>query len=141
MNQRTFTPLQMTLLILSIVFFSVVLTIAYTGNGPTCFAFLKYIPGEDKTGHVVLLCALSLSISWALSLRGIHLRKVKFHAGILAVLAFITIEEFLQILSPNRTFDFLDLASNYVGILIAWLVLSLYERKHSQRVDPTGSGG
>ena len=99
------------------VFFGVVFTIAYTGNGHVYAGFLKHVPGGDKTGHVVLLCILAFASSWFGSFRFFRVGRVIF-----AVFVFITIEEFLQILSPNRTFDLLDLACNYVGITLAYLI-------------------
>lgn len=120
-------------LIATVVFLGLVFAIAYTGNGPYYFAFLKYIPGADKTGHVVLLGILSIAISWVLRFKGIRVRKVKIHYGVISVFIFITIEEFCQILSPYRSFDLVDLSCNYLGILIAWAGISFFEREPGLR--------
>ena len=116
----------------TLLLFGLILTIAYTGNGPACFAFLNYIPGHDKTGHVALLFLLTSAISWALLLRGIRMQRLKIYYGVCAVFLFITAEEFIQIFSPHRTFDLLDLSCNYLGILVAWAGLSLYEKRKTR---------
>jgi polysaccharide biosynthesis protein VpsQ len=42
--------------------------------------------------------------------------------GCLIIAVAMTIEEFSQIWIPNRTFDLMDLAANYLGISIAgWI--------------------
>ena len=125
-------------LLATLLFFGAVFLIAYTGRGDKYFDFLKYIPGGDKTGHLVLLAALSFIISWLLSFRGARFKKVKVHYGILLVAAFITIEEFVQIFSPYRTSDVLDLLCNYLGILIAFLGISFHERRKVGQPDTGG---
>ena len=108
---------------LVVLFFAAVFAIAYTGNGPTYFAFLKYVPGGDKTGHTLLMCFLAIVLSWLLSFRGLYFKKVRIYYGVLSVFVFITIEEFLQLLSPNRNFDLIDLAANYLGIVLAFAII------------------
>lgn len=133
MKRRETIFLRMVVLIATVVFFGLVFTIAYTGNGPVCFAFLKHVPGGDKTGHVVLLAILSISISWVLGFKGIRARNIRIHYGIISVFIFITIEEFCQILSPCRSFDLADLSCNYLGIFMAWTGISMVERRARTR--------
>ena len=106
--------------------------IAYTGNGPTYFAFLKYIPGGDKTGHTVLMCVLSVVLSWLFAFRRLRFNRLRIPYGIFGVFVFITAEEFLQLLSPNRSFDLIDLTANYLGIALAFAIIHAIERFNSK---------
>lgn len=112
-----------------------VLLIAYTGKGAVYFGFLKYIPGGDKTGHVVLLGLLTLSVSWLLSYRGIMVKRIKIYYGMVFVAVFITMEEIAQMFSPFRSLDMLDLLCNYVGIFSAGLWMSWCENKNNMPTD------
>jgi len=112
------------------LFFGAIFTIAYTGNGSTCFSFLRYIPGGDKTGHVILMCILSIILTWISSFRSLKIRTYQIYYGTLTVFVFITAEEFLQRLSPYRTFDLLDLSCNYIGLVLASIILRLYTKRH-----------
>jgi len=121
---------------LTILFFTAVFVVAYTGNGPTYFAFLKYIPSGDKTGHTVLMCVLSFVLSWLFAFRRLRFKWLRIPYGILGVFAFITVEEFLQILSPNRSFDLIDLTANYLGIALAFAIIHGVEKFCGGKVGP-----
>lgn len=121
--------------LITILFFGAIFTVAYTGNGNVCFSFLKYIPGGDKTGHVILLCVLAVILTWISSFRSFEICKVRIYYGIFSVFIFITIEEFLQILSPHRSYDLIDLACNYTGVILASIIMRLYKNPN-QRLEP-----
>lgn len=124
----------------TLLFFATVFFIAYTGRGNTYFAFLKHIPGGDKTGHLTLLAILAFALSWVLAHRFFSWASIRIYWGVLAVIIFITVEEFVQILSPYRTFDWIDLSCNYIGIGIAHLVILQCERfKNNQRAGEASS--
>lgn len=114
---------------LTVLFFTIVFFIAYTGKGPIYFAFLRYVPGGDKTGHTLLMCFLAVVLSWLLAFRRLRLnQQLRIPYGILGVFAFITIEEFVQMLSPNRDFELADLAANYLGLVLAYAAIGRIER-------------
>ena len=98
------------------VIFMVILISAYTGFLPV--QFLGQLPGYDKIGHVVLY---AIAVYFGHSLMGDRVwlgQKLPiFPIGF--GLATIT-EEFLQKLSPHRTFSRLDLTCSLTGILIGW---------------------
>jgi len=123
MKERLTNFVKFTIGSLTVLLFAAILVIAYTGNGSTYFAFLKYVPGGDKTGHALLMCVLSVVLSWLFDFRGLKLKGMPLPYGVLCVFAFITAEEFLQTFSANRTFDLFDLAANYVGIALALVVV------------------
>ncbi|MDF7800987.1 VanZ family protein [Pontiellaceae bacterium B1224] len=129
---KTATWLKASLGGITLLFFAVVLWIAYSGRGGTMFAFLKHVPGGDKTGHVLLMGFLAFTLSWLTSFRVIRMGIIQVQLGAIAVFIFITIEEFAQLFSANRTFDLLDLSCNYLGIGLAvmcsFLVTRFYDR-------------
>lgn len=100
--------------------FGLIFLIAYTGGISKYFSFLNYVPGGDKTGHLVGLFVLALSTSWLFNFKKLG----KFYTGAVIVAILITIEEFIQLLSPYRTFDLLDLTCNYLGIVLASVILN-----------------
>ena len=121
----------------TVLLFGALFLIAYTGKGSTYFVFLKYVPGGDKTGHVVLMCLLSTVLSWLLSFRYLEIGRMRVYYGIIAVFVFITIEEFLQLLSPYRTFDLMDLACNYIGLALAGVIIAIYADRGKVRQNKT----
>ena len=121
------TNIKLLVLLFTTLFFGTIFFIAYSGNS-SFFRFLKYVPGGDKTGHVVSLFILSLSFSWFSSFKYMKIKGIKIYYGVLFIAFFITIEEFLQLLSPYRTFDLLDLSCNYLGISLAILGIKFYNK-------------
>lgn len=74
------------------------------------------IPGLDKSLHFSMLGLLTFLLA------GWNYSKPPLYIG-LAVATISTIEEFLQQLSPHRSFDYLDMSCNLAGISLAvWLV-------------------
>jgi hypothetical protein len=123
--KHTHIALKLGVGLLATLFFAAVFLIAYTGNGSVYLAFVDDVPGKDKTGHVVMIGCMSLLLSWLSSFRFLPLKNVRLYYGIVAVFIFITIEEFLQLLAPYRSFDLIDLSCNYLGILLAHLICLL----------------
>lgn len=117
--------LKLTAGMVAALFFTVVLTIAYTGRGAVYFTVLERVPGGDKTGHALLMCALGMLFSWVLSFQNWQVGGVKLYYGALFVLVGITVEEFLQLFSPYRNFDLADLAANYAGIALALVLIEV----------------
>ena len=80
----------------------------------------KVLTVNDKAGHVILY-----GIATYLGHRALNRRKVKLGSWSIPVFPTLfagltTIDEFCQLLSPNRSFDLGDLAASFFGILIAY---------------------
>ena len=107
-----------TLAALCSVLITVILFAAYFGKIPN---FIGAIPYYDKIGHIVLYGIWSY-IFWRVSNR-----KILFNIPLApaAITVFTVVEEYLQILSPNRTASISDLIFSLAGI---WLVI-LLDRK------------
>ncbi len=86
------------------------------------FDFVAHHSGSDKLGHLFLIGTLAFTLNYALRARTVPLKCCRVQLGGLIVAVAMTLEECSQIWIPSRTFDLLDLAANYTGILCAgWL--------------------
>ena len=79
--------------------------------------FVNRIPYGDKIGHFILYGILTLLIGFAL-IRSFpsHRRLLVFRIAIILALL-IGLEEFSQLYFPNRSFDLVDLAFSYLGVI------------------------
>ncbi len=99
---------------------------AYTGTGAWFQQPIRHVPGQDKTGHAVLMFVTTILVCWLSNFRMWQLGSHRLYCGVIGVAVFITAEEFFQLLSPNRNFDWLDMTSNCVGIALAAIVMRLF---------------
>ena len=103
------------------------------GEGSQLLGFVDRIPGRDKTGHFLLMGALSFSAVLAIAPR---LRSSPAKASchvILALCAIISIEELSQYFITTRNFSIADLLASLAGAgifgwLAQWLVSTTAKR-------------
>jgi VanZ family protein len=86
---------------------------------------LTRIPYGDKAGHFILYGILTLLIDLALfqSLPNLNRNRIVFRVAlVLAVL--IGLEEVSQLYFPTRSFDLVDLAFSYLGVIFfSWVAV------------------
>ncbi|MDI9639555.1 VanZ family protein [Oscillatoria amoena NRMC-F 0135] len=91
-------------------------------------AYLQALPEnltqQDKLGHFILLGLAGFLGHQALGRRSISVLRVMLPLGPSLATVFSTIDEFLQLLSTTRSFDLVDLWSNWIGI---WLFYAVAE--------------
>ena len=105
--------------ILLLVAFGVI-TIAATTMAES-FKFIYDIPGADKTGHFLLMGALSFAFVAGFRGSRIRGRMLSAAACVVLLLALITIEETAQIFMEARRFSLVDLVASFSGVLLfAW---------------------
>ena len=86
------------------------------------FGFITSHPGFDKIGHFCLIGGTCFLLNLALGLRTWPAFGRRWLIGSIVVAVAFTIEEFTQMWFPSRSFDLLDLAADYAGILVfGWL--------------------
>lgn len=79
---------------------------------------VRYLPGADFTGHMVLIGTLAfLAGSWAPT--PARLGSGLLSRGAMVVALLVLTEELSQIWLPHRTFSFGDLAADALGIAAA----------------------
>lgn len=115
---------------LATAFFIFILRIIYlanTGGDSLFFDFIGSIPYGDKLGHFCLFGTLTFLSILASRFRCFRIRKHKIYYAAAIVSAFVLSEEISQAFIPSRTFDFVDLGADALGILAA-VTLAYYGR-------------
>lgn len=108
--------------VVAVCFFMFILWVVYlanTGDNSIFFDFIGAIPYGDKFGHAGLFGFLTLLSVIAFKFRSFRIRRFRIYYGACLVLLFVVAEELSQIFIASRTFDFVDLASDVVGIVTA----------------------
>jgi len=95
------------------------------------FQLYKYIPFGDKIGHFLLMAIFSFLMNCTLKNKTLGLYNTKVLTGSIIVFTLITIEEFSQLGNENRNFDLIDLAFNYLGIIVGGLCSTRRYLDHS----------
>lgn len=105
--------------ILSLLFAAslmVIIIFANQGLLPAWLVALKDFPGGDKVGHFVLMGSMALLLNIAWRQRRITLFGQQWLLGSTLLVIVVTLEELSQIWLPMRSFDWLDLLADYLGI-------------------------
>ena len=96
-----------------------IMVIAYNGLIPDV---LSRIPLYDKIGHFFLVGFSSYLLNIFLKRHQIKFKSFHILTAPLLVLGFFTIEEFIQQLSPVRSFDLMDLFCDFAGVYFFYLI-------------------
>lgn len=105
--------------IIAVSFFIFILWIIYLADTASSSVFIEFvgsIPYGDKIGHFCLFGFLTFTAIAGSKFRAFMWGKVKIYYGMAIVLLFVVTEEISQAFIPSRTFDFVDLAADSVGI-------------------------
>lgn len=116
---------------MAVSFFMFILRIIYLANtagSSIFFEFIRSVPHGDKLGHMGLFGSLTLAAVVGSKFRAFAYGKFKFYCGAILVALFVVGEELSQAFIPSRTFDFIDLAADFLGIVVAVGVASLAKR-------------
>ncbi len=99
------------------------------------FLFVYSFPGGDKTGHFLLMGALSFSV--VLGFSGLRLRGRAIGPLLCtgAVLLLVALEEVTQAFLPNRQVSLFDLLASYAGVILFALVASLVWRRKNKAIE------
>ncbi len=99
-----------------------IIGLADRGQLKPVYRFIGIHPGSDKIGHFLLIGASAGLLNLALGLRTVRWFGHPWLLGSALVRLCCTLEEISQIWLPARSFDLLDLAGDYAGILFfGWL--------------------
>ena len=95
-----------------------VVVLANVGLVYEVFPFVKFVPGQDKTGHFILMGIMAFLANLSLRGRWVECYRVRLYLGSLVVLICVVAEESSQLLMATRGFDLGALAADLLGILI-----------------------
>jgi len=119
--------------VLFVLFLGSVVYAADMGIGQPYFDVIRSLPLGDKASHFALMGVFSVLANLALQRRTLRPGRVGVRLGTVAVSVAVVTEELSQIWIPGRTFDFWDLAADFLGIacgaLAARLLWSYHRRK------------
>ena len=90
---------------------------ANTGDYNTMLKMARSVPYGDKMGHFLLYGALTLILNFTLAMRQIKIGGHELLLGSVIILVVTLIDEFTQILQESRSFEWLDMSSNLLGII------------------------
>lgn len=99
-------------------FILIVVALANVGLVYEVFPFINSVPGQDKTGHFILMGIMAFLANLSLRGRQVECCRIRFYLGSLVVLICVVAEEFSQLFMTARGFDLGDLAADLLGILI-----------------------
>ncbi|WHI51797.1 VanZ family protein [Microbulbifer sp. MLAF003] len=124
--------MQKILALSTILFFGFILWVIYlanTGSSSIFFELVRAIPYGDKIRHIVLFGTLTLILTLSSRQKFYCLGSIHIYYGAIAVFLFALSEEVTQAFLPSRTFDFIDLAADLIGIGIANITVNLLQRR------------
>ena len=105
--------------------FAVVATLVVIVNCDIADSVRTLIRGRDKTLHFFLIGGLAVPASVLCGWRHSTIRLHCVGWGVALMMGLSTAEEFSQIFLPTRTFDWGDLACNYLGIAFFGSVMAI----------------
>jgi len=129
-----------------VLFLLLLVGTADAGMGGRFWSFVRVIPLGDKVGHFALFGALSFLVNWILFARTWQIGPVSILKGSAVLFAIVFVEELSQLFFATRTFDWLDLLADAIGIFGCGLLARNRLRQlvaHRQRIlcAQNGPGG
>ena len=96
--------------------------VANTGGHNILLDFANDIPNGDKIGHFFLMGILAYLVNLLLECKSFKIGGLSLLKGSIIVGFCVIVEEFTQQFIPTRTFSYLDLLSDFLGILVFSLI-------------------
>jgi VanZ family protein len=94
----------------------VALSATATLNPGLVLQWTRILPGRDKTGHFLLMGGFAAVSVIAFASPRLGDRRYSTRAVLAVVAVLVTLEEFVQLWLPHRTFSIGDLASSLAGV-------------------------
>ncbi len=112
---------------LFILFIVVIIIFADQGIVPNPIKIMYDYAWGDKLGHLILMGTLAFLVNLSCSARRIQLFSRSVLLGSLLVSLAVILEEVSQLFLPSRSFSWLDLSCDFLGIVFAsWLISKMY---------------
>ena len=117
------------LLVLFLLFSGWVIIQANLGYDNPLVTLIRSIDHGDKVAHFLLFGSFTFLLNLALSIRTFQVGRVEILTGSLIVLLIAMVEEFSQIFIPYRVFNWWDMLSNTLGIIVfSYLSVLIYQK-------------
>lgn len=123
-------------LFLFVLFLAFIVYSADRGALPAIISFYKYIPFGDTLGHFILMGSFAFLATWVLEAKSLCFLKLRVPIGSIIVFLIVLLEEISQLFLSKRTFSFLDLLADFIGIFaFGWLATRLHPSKRSKKAE------
>jgi len=119
------------------LFLALIVLLADLGLADRLIWLMDKIPGQDFTGHFLLLGMLTLLVNLSLNVATFRIGSLRLLKGSVIIAIIFTLEEFSQRAIASRGFALRDLAANFLGILVfSWVsvwVHAQWTQRHDRR--------
>lgn len=100
------------------VFLTLVIINADMGDAHNLFAFVRDVPGRHHTAHIVLYGTLAVIANVIYRFRTVEIKGRPVLTASVLVFAFAMMEEVLQIWIHTRVFDYMDILTSFIGVVV-----------------------
>ena len=118
-------------------FIACVIWIMDSGRGRPIYTLVGQVPYGDKLGHFVLIGLLCLLLNLALKGKTTPVMNRLVLTGSAWLGLIVVLEEISQRFIEHRTFDLVDLAADFAGILVAGVLARRLLRADGARDNQT----
>ena len=105
------------------LFIAAVVVVADLGQGARFWGFLEKIPFGDKLGHLGLFGVLAVLANLATQGAAYRWGFLRIAKGSFWIFVAAFIEECSQAFFPTRTFDLIDLTSDFLAVTLASVIV------------------
>jgi len=114
--------------VLWLAFVATIIVFANRGQARAFLGWVNSLPLGDKAGHLFLIGVMAFLLNHALACRVFPIGPLRLLQGGLIIGVVMTLEEFSQLWFSSRTFDLGDLLANFLGVLLAELLMRARRR-------------
>lgn len=125
-------------------FLAWIIHVANTGGSNFLLEVADAIPNGDKIGHFFIMGAFAYLVNLLMACKSFRLGSFSMLSGSVIVLIFVVLEEMTHMFIRTRTFSYMDLLSDVLGI-IAFSILAVKTfpfiariSKETRRESPPG---
>ena len=119
-------------LVLFLLFAGWIIIEANLGYENALVSFIRHIDHADKVAHFLLFGSFAFLLNTALSFRTHKIGNWDVLVGSLLAFIVAAAEEFSQIIIPYRVFNWWDMLSNTLGIIVFSYLSILFHHKKGQ---------
>lgn len=102
--------------VIYILFIGLIIYLANTGQLGPVADLIRRVPYGDAVLHAILMGTLAVVVNYLLRMKMIAAGRFQILLGTCLVVAFVIGEECSQLYIANRTFSFIDLGADFIGI-------------------------
>ena len=104
-----------------------IIILADSADHNFAFSLVGGIPYGDKIAHASLYGVMALLLNFGLGFKTKEFLGFSLQVGAMIVLLFAGLEELSQYYFPSRTLDFYDFVADFVGVVLASILVKSKE--------------